>query len=74
MQQLASCTVVMLAVVNLRFDVWVASSYGISVAELHSRMPTWIVPVLTSVLVLWSVFLLAITKPRATTFGETKSI
>ena len=64
-EQLASCAVVTLAIVNLRFDVWFAPQYGISVAELHSRMPTWIVPVLTLVLVLWSVFLLAVTKPKA---------
>jgi hypothetical protein len=65
-QQLASCAVVTLAIWNLRFDVWVARIYGIGVAELHSRMPTWMVPALTLVLVLWSVFMLAITKPRAT--------
>ena len=64
-EQLASCAVVTLAIFNLRYDVWVASTYRISVAELHSRMPTWMVPVLTLVLVLWSVFLLSITKPKA---------
>jgi RNA polymerase sigma factor (sigma-70 family) len=64
MQQLGSCSVVMLAIVNLRFDVWIASSYRIGVAELHSRMPTWIVPVLTLVLVLWWVVMLAMTKPK----------
>jgi len=64
-QQLASCSVAMLAIINLRFDVWVASGYGISVAELHHRMPTWIVPALSAVLVLWSLLMLAITKPKS---------
>jgi RNA polymerase sigma factor (sigma-70 family) len=64
-EQLGLCCFVMLAIFNLRFDVWVASDYGISVSELHSRMPTWMVPALTMVLLLWSMFMLAITKPKA---------
>ncbi|HEX3627064.1 MAG TPA: RNA polymerase sigma factor [Verrucomicrobiae bacterium] len=66
MEQLASCTVVMLVIINLRSDVWVATRYGISVVELHSRMPIWIIPALSLALVLWSVFLLIWTKPGAT--------
>ncbi|HEY1788200.1 MAG TPA: sigma-70 family RNA polymerase sigma factor [Verrucomicrobiae bacterium] len=65
-EQLTSCSVVMLAIINLRLDVWVASSYGISMAELYSRIPVWIIPALSAVLVLWSVFMLSITKPKAT--------
>jgi RNA polymerase sigma factor (sigma-70 family) len=64
-QQLASCSVAMLAIINLRLDVWVASGYGISVAELHHRIPTWMIPALSAVLVLWSLFMLAITKPKS---------
>jgi len=64
--QIASCAAVMLAAFNLRFDTWIAHGYGISVAELHQRMPVWLVPVLTLVLVLWTVFMLAITKPNGT--------
>ena len=62
--QLVSCCAVMLAIFNLRFDVWVASAYGVSVAELHNRMPTWMVPLLTLVLLIWSGILLAVTKPK----------
>jgi RNA polymerase sigma factor (sigma-70 family) len=62
--QIGSCTAVMLAAFNLRFDTWVAHDYGISVAELHQRMPVWMVPALTLVLLLWTIFLLAITKPK----------
>jgi RNA polymerase sigma factor (sigma-70 family) len=64
-QQLASCCAVMLAAFNLRFDTWIAHDYGISVAELHQRMPVWLVPVLTLVLLLWTVLMLAMTKPKA---------
>ncbi len=60
--QLTSCCAAMLAILNLRFDVWIASIYGMSTAELHNQMPTWIVPVLTLVLALWIVVFLAITK------------
>jgi hypothetical protein len=64
--QIASCTAVFLAAFNLRFDTWVAHGYGISIAELHQRMPVWLVPVLTLVLVVWTVLMLVMTKPKAT--------
>jgi RNA polymerase sigma factor (sigma-70 family) len=62
--QLGLCAAVILAVLNLRFDVWVAAAYGISVADVSRLFPAWIVPVLTLVLVAWSVALLAVTKPK----------
>ncbi len=65
-QQIGSCALLSLVMVNLRFDVWFAHSYGISLAELPGRVPTWMVPVLSLVLVLWSVFMLSVTKPKAT--------
>jgi len=63
-QQLGLCALVTLAIFNLRFDLWMASGYGISVAELHNRMPVWMVPVLTLVLLLWGVAMLLLTKPK----------
>jgi RNA polymerase sigma factor (sigma-70 family) len=63
--QVASCCVVMLAIFNLRFDVWAASWYGVSVAEIPSLFPVWIVPVLTLALAVWSGIFLAITKPKS---------
>ena len=36
-----------LAILNLRADVWVARAYGVSVAEAHDLQPIWIIPVLT---------------------------
>jgi RNA polymerase sigma factor (sigma-70 family) len=64
--QLASCSVAMLAIFNLRFDVWATTWYGVSVAELTSLVPTWMVPLLTTVLVVWSGILLAATNPNRT--------
>jgi RNA polymerase sigma factor (sigma-70 family) len=63
--QIASCTAAFLAVFNLRFDMWVARGYGISIAELHQRMPVWLVPTLTLVLVVWTTILAVMTKPKA---------
>jgi RNA polymerase sigma factor (sigma-70 family) len=58
------CCAVVVAVINLRLDVWAAAGYGVSVAEIHNLLPTWIVPVLTLVLVIWSAVVLALTKPK----------
>ena len=60
----AVCGALMLAIFNLRFDVWVASGYGVSVAEIHHRLPTWIVPLPTLALVIWSEAVVALTKPK----------
>ena len=58
------CAVVILAIFNLRFDVWLASGYGVSVAEIHRMFPMWIVPLLTLVLAIWTAAFLALTKPK----------
>jgi len=63
-RQLASCCALVLVVFNLRYDVWVASAYGVSVPELHAQMPTWMVPLLTLVLALWWATLLRLSKPK----------
>jgi len=62
--QLVTCSAVALAVFNLRFDVWVAPDYGVGPAELHQLMPTWIVPLLSLVLVVWTAVFVALTKPK----------
>ena len=72
MQQLASCGLVMLVIINLRFDVWVARIYGVSVADLPKLVPTWMIPALSLVLVLWSVSLLFITKPKAPSMASAR--
>ena len=53
-----------LAILNLRADVWVASAYGVTVAEAHTLQPTWIIPVLTLALVAWAAVVIALTKPK----------
>src|ERR1017187_8240478 len=62
--QIGLCAVVILAIFNLRFDVWLASGYGVSVAEIHRMFPMWIVPLLTLVLAIWTAAFLALTKPK----------
>lgn len=62
--QLATCGALMLAIFNLRFDVWISNAEKITVAELHTRMPVWMVPLLTLVLVLWSVVVFVVAKPK----------
>ncbi|HTR40740.1 MAG TPA: sigma-70 family RNA polymerase sigma factor [Pseudomonadales bacterium] len=63
--QIASCGGVMLAAFNLRFDQWAANGYGMTIAELHQRLPLWMVPSLTAVLVIWTIILAVMTKPKA---------
>jgi RNA polymerase sigma factor (sigma-70 family) len=63
--QLASCCAVMLVAFNLRFEIWLSHSYGVSVAELQQRVPVWLVPALTLVLLLWTIVVLVMTKPKA---------
>jgi hypothetical protein len=55
----------MLAIFNLRFDTWAAVWYGVGVPELHRLVPTWMVPLLTLVVVVWAGVLLALTRPKA---------
>jgi hypothetical protein len=53
-----------LAILNLRADVWVANAYGVTVAEAHNLQPIWIIPVLTLALVAWTALIIALTKPK----------
>ena len=54
----------MLAIFVLRFDVWAASWYGVSTADLHRQLPTQMVPLLALALAAWAGVLLALTKPK----------
>ncbi len=64
---LAVCGAVLLVTFNLRLDVWVASAYGVTVAEAHRLQPVWIVPLLTLVFLIWSGVVSALTKPKSVT-------
>jgi hypothetical protein len=56
---------VILAIFNLRADVWVAQAYGVTVAEAHDLQPIWIIPILTLALIAWTAFIITLTKPKA---------
>ena len=58
--RLALAGALILLIVNLRADVWVAFAYGVSIADAPTILPTWIIPVLTSALVAWVSLLFAI--------------
>ncbi len=62
---------VILAIMNLRADVWVARAYGVTVAEAHTLQPIWIIPVLTLALIAWTalVFILTKSSEREKTFN-----
>jgi RNA polymerase sigma factor (sigma-70 family) len=63
--QVGSCAALFLAIVNLRLDLWLAHGYSLPVPELHEQMPFWMVPTLTLVLLVWSVAVFILTKPKA---------
>jgi RNA polymerase sigma factor (sigma-70 family) len=53
-----------LVILNLRLDVWLASAHGGSLAEIHSLLPVWVIPLLTLALFLWTGLILKLTKPK----------
>jgi RNA polymerase sigma factor (sigma-70 family) len=61
---LGLCSAFMLIAFNLRVDVWVASAYGVTVAEGHRLQPLWMVPVLTLAFILWVAVVSALTKSK----------
>jgi RNA polymerase sigma factor (sigma-70 family) len=54
---------VVLVILNLRLDVWIAHAHRSSLAEIHSLLPAWVIPLLTLALVLWAGVVMALTKP-----------
>jgi hypothetical protein len=52
-QHYGICCLVIMAVVNLRLDVWMASRFEVSVVEIHQMFPMWLIPVLTVALLAW---------------------
>ena len=53
-----------LTILNLRANVWVASFYGVTIAEAHNLQPIWIIPVLTLALIASTALVMTLTKPR----------
>ena len=64
-RHLALCCAVVLVIFNLRLDVWLASAYGVSLAEISDRLPIWIIPLFSAALVLWAAVLVGLTKPKS---------
>jgi hypothetical protein len=56
---------VILAILNLRMDAWVASAYGVTVAKAHDLQPIRLIPILSFALVAWSVMVSALIKPKS---------
>ncbi len=46
------CSIIV-TVINLRLDVWLATNRGVSVAVIHQIYPMWLVPVLSASVALW---------------------
>jgi hypothetical protein len=63
---LALCCAMVVAVINLRVDVWMAAERGVSVDAIHQLLPFWIVPLLTFGLAIWVAALSLRTRGRAT--------
>jgi len=55
---------VIVAVLNCRWDVWLAARHGTDLAEIHRLLPVWVIPSLTVTLLLWIGLVLALTKPK----------
>jgi RNA polymerase sigma factor (sigma-70 family) len=61
--------VVILTVVNLRLDDWLAPIHRVSLAEMQRLLPMGTVHLLTLLLVAWAAALLALTKPADRAVG-----
>jgi RNA polymerase sigma factor (sigma-70 family) len=55
-----------LVLLNLRLDTWLAERRGVSLAEMHRLLPTWVLLLLSLGLVAWVAALIAVTKPKST--------
>ncbi len=54
---------VILLILNVRLETWLASFHGISLAEMHRLLPGWVIPLLTLTVVGWVGLLLKMTQP-----------
>jgi RNA polymerase sigma factor (sigma-70 family) len=53
-----------LAILNLRLNVWLAAFRGVDIAEIHRLLPVWAIPLATLTLLVWTGVLVALTKPQ----------
>jgi RNA polymerase sigma factor (sigma-70 family) len=50
--RIAAAGAVILVILNLRLQVWIANLRGVGLAELHRQLPEWVIPLATLFLVL----------------------
>jgi RNA polymerase sigma factor (sigma-70 family) len=55
---------VVLAILNLRLNVWLAASRGTDVAGIHSLLPVWAIPLATLGLLIWVGIVVKLTSPQ----------
>jgi RNA polymerase sigma factor (sigma-70 family) len=53
-----------LLILNLRWDVWLAAIRGTNLAEIHRILPVWVVPLATLTLLIWVGVVFALTGPQ----------
>jgi hypothetical protein len=63
-RHLALAWAFVLAILNLRLDMWLAAFRGVDLAEIHRLLPVWVVPVATLTLLIWTGVLVALTTPQ----------
>jgi len=59
------CSALIVSVINLRLDVWLAGNRGVSEAEIHQIYPMWLVPLLSVSVALWIGLLLLLPVRKA---------
>ncbi len=55
---------VILVVLNLRMEGWLAAYRGVDLAVIHQLLPAWVIPIATLTLLAWIGSLVALTRPR----------
>ncbi len=55
---------IILVILNLRLNQWMATSRGTTLADLYRILPEWAIPVATLTLLIWTGIMVALTKPR----------
>jgi hypothetical protein len=68
------CAVLILAVINLRMDVWLAADYDVRVPKIHQMLPMWLIPVLTLALLAWMALIAAAGKRQGQNAEEVQAV
>jgi RNA polymerase sigma factor (sigma-70 family) len=63
---------IILVILNLRLQTWLATFRGVDLVQLHRVMPAWVVPLATLFLLLWVGVVVALTKSQSFIAGQGK--